>query len=130
MYLSLSWQWADANLDSSQKMVAGGAYTVRAFDMSALTGDSGLQETAEWRHDLPAWQGQWQAVTFLDSEHLTINKSVWTTGPNTATLTGVGVGLSWTGPHQWSAKASIASRRCAVGSRLPEVSDQLGLYQR
>ena len=91
-YVSLSWQWADANLDPSQKMVAGGAYTVRAFDMSALTGDSGWQETAEWRHDLPAWQGQWQAVTFVDSEHLTINKSVWTAGPNAATLTGAGCG--------------------------------------
>jgi hemolysin activation/secretion protein len=110
LYLSLSWQWADANLDPSQKMVAGGAYTVRAFDMSALTGDSGVQYSIEWRHDLTVWQGQWQAVAFLDSEHLKINKSIWSPGPNAATLTGGGVGLNWIGPHQWSAKASIASR--------------------
>jgi hemolysin activation/secretion protein len=91
-------------------MVGGGPYTVRAFDMSALSGDLGTQETAEWRHDLPVWQGQWQEVAFLDSEHLRINKSVWTAGPNAATLSGAGAGLNWSGPRQWSAKASIASR--------------------
>ncbi len=110
LYVSLSWQWSDANLDPSQKMVGGGPYTVRAFDMSALSGDLGTQETAEWRHDLPVWQGQWQEVAFLDSEHLRINKSVWTAGPNAATLSGAGAGLNWSGPRQWSAKASIASR--------------------
>jgi hemolysin activation/secretion protein len=129
LYLSLSWQWADANLDPSQKMVAGGAYTVRAFDMSALTGDLGVQETIEWRRDLPVWQGQWQAVAFVDSEHLKINKSVWTAGNNAATLTGAGVGLSWTGPHQWSAKASIASRLGSTPGILGETTQVRGWAQ-
>jgi hemolysin activation/secretion protein len=129
LYLSLSWQWSDANLDPSQKMVAGGAYTVRAFDMSALTGDLGRQETIEWRRDLPAWQGQWQAVAFVDSEHLTINKSVWTAGPNAATLTGGGVGLNWTGPHLWSAKASIASRLGSTPALLGETTQVRGWVQ-
>jgi hemolysin activation/secretion protein len=110
LYLTVSWQWANANLDPSQKMIAGGPYTVRAYDMSALSGDRGVQTSAEWRRDLPAWRGQWQAVAFLDTEHLTINENVWTAGTNTAILSGAGLGLNWTGPHQWSAKAAVATR--------------------
>ena len=66
--MTLSGQWANGNLDPSQKMVAGGPYTVRAYDMSAVTGDTGVQATVEWRHDLKhAWHGQWQPVVFLDA---------------------------------------------------------------
>jgi len=114
LYLTLSGQWANTNLDPSQKMIAGGPYTVRAYEMSAVTGDSGVQASAEWRHDLHAWHGQWQAVAFLDSEHVKINENVWTKGTNDATLTGAGLGLNWTGSRQWSAKASVAT---PIGSR-------------
>jgi hemolysin activation/secretion protein len=30
-------------------------------------------------------------------------------GPNSATLSGAGVGLNWSWPGQWNAKASIAT---------------------
>jgi hypothetical protein len=49
-------------------------------------------------------------VSFLDTEHVRVNEHVWTTGVNAATLSGAGLGLNWTGPKQWSAKASIAMR--------------------
>jgi hemolysin activation/secretion protein len=92
-------------------MVAGGSYTVRAYDMSALAGDVGVQATAELRHDLArSWHGQWQAVAFLDSERVRVDKSVWTIGVNEATLSGAGMGLNWTGPDQFSAKIYIAAR--------------------
>ena len=110
LYLTVSWQWANANLDPSQKMIAGGPYTVRSYDMSALTGDAGIQTTIEWRRDLPAWHGQWQGVGFFDTEHLTLNENVWTAGTNTAIINGAGLGLNWTGPDQWSAKAALAAR--------------------
>ena len=110
LYVAVSWQWANANLDPSQKMVAGGPYTVRSYDMSALTGDEGIQTTAEWRRDLPAWYGQWQGVGFFDTEHLTINENVWTAGTTTVIINGAGLGFNWTGPNQWSAKASVAAR--------------------
>jgi hemolysin activation/secretion protein len=107
----MSGQWANANLDPSQKMVAGGRYTVRSYDMSAVSGDTGVQASAEWRHELaPAWHGQWQTVAFLDSEHVVVNKNVWTRGINDATLSGTGMGLDWTGPDRWNAKAYIAAR--------------------
>ena len=110
LYLTLSGQWSNQNLDPAEKMVAGGPYTVRAYDMGALSGDTGIMASAEFRHDLVlVWSGQLQAVAFADSEHVTINHAVWAPGPNTATLTGAGVGLNWTDARQWSAKAYVAA---------------------
>ena len=49
-----------------------------------------------------------QAVGFADREHVTINHTVRAAGPNSATLSGAGIGLNWLSPGQWNAKASIA----------------------
>jgi hemolysin activation/secretion protein len=107
--LTLSGQWSNANLDPAEKMVAGGPYTVRAYDMGALSGDTGVLASAEFRHDLrQLWSGQLQAILFADSEHVTINHTVWAPGLNSATLSGAGVGLNWTGPRQWNAKVCVA----------------------
>jgi hemolysin activation/secretion protein len=111
LYVALSGQWANANLDSSQKMLAGGPYTGRAYDMDAIAGDTGYQETVEFRHELGiAWQGRWQALAFLDSAQVTVDKNQVVAGKNTATLSGVGVGLNWAGPYSLSAKTYIAAR--------------------
>jgi hemolysin activation/secretion protein len=111
LYVALSAQSANGNLDPSQKMVAGGRYTVRSYDMSALSGDMGAQGSVEFRRDFSrTWHGQWQALAFLDMQHITINKNPWTGGHNDATLRGAGVGLSWINTHQWSAKAYVATR--------------------
>jgi len=110
LYLSFAAQQADGNLDSSQKMAVGGPYTVRAYDMGAVSGDTGYLLGAEFRHELgQAWLGQWQAVAFADSASLAVNKYVWVAGTNSATLSGVGAGVNWTGPQQWSAKAYVAA---------------------
>ena len=110
LYLSLSAQAASTNLDPAEKMVAGGPYSVRAYDMGVLSGDSGYQASVEWRVDLGAlWQGQLQAVAFVDSEHITINKNPWAAGLNDASLSGAGVGLDWSGPDQWKARLLLAS---------------------
>jgi hemolysin activation/secretion protein len=91
-------------------MIAGGAYTVRAYDMGALSADTGILASAEWRHDLGVhWHGRMQAVGFADREHVTINHTVWVAGPNSATLSDAGVGLNWSWSSQWNAKASIAA---------------------
>jgi hemolysin activation/secretion protein len=109
LYLTLSGQWSNANLDPAEKMVAGGPYTVRAYDMGALSGDTGVLASAEFRHDLRMmWSGQLQAIAFADSARVTINHTVWAPGPNSATLSGAGVGLNWTGPRQWNAKVYVA----------------------
>jgi hemolysin activation/secretion protein len=110
LYVAFSGQWANTDLDASEKMVAGGAYTVRAYDMGVLSGDSGILGNVEWRNDLGThWNGQMQAIAFIDSEHVTVNKNTWAAGENEATLSGAGFGLNWFGSNQWSIKATVAA---------------------
>lgn len=110
LYLAFAGQWANGNLDSSQKMIGGGPYTVRGYDMGAVSGDNGYLGTVEFRHDLgTAGRGKWQAVAFVDHAHLKINHDAWGTGANGATLNGAGVGLNWVGQSQWAAKVSVAA---------------------
>lgn len=119
LFISFAGQLANGNLDSSQKLAVGGANSVRAYDMGAVSGDTGLLLTTEFRRDLgQLWQGSFQSVGFVDTAHMTINKNVWGGGANSAILTGVGVGLSWMGPNRWSARTYIAK---PVGST-PELT--------
>ena len=123
IYLSFAGQWTHDNLDSSQKMIAGGPYTVRAYDLGVLSGDTGELGTIEFQHDLGAWWGgQWQAAAFADSEHIVVNQNVFAAGPNSATLSGAGLGLSWAGPHRWSARTYVAARVGAVPTLVPDSS--------
>jgi len=122
LYLSFAGQWTADNLDSSQKMIAGGPYTVRSYDLGVVSGDTGYLGTAEFQHDLGAWCGQWQAATFIDSEHVVINKTPWVPGPNSANLSGAGLGLNWAGPYQFSARAYIAARFGGVSTVVPDSS--------
>jgi len=115
VYLSFAGQWTNDNLDSSQKMIAGGPYTVRAYDLGVLSGDTGELGTLEFQHTLGlAMGGVWQATAYFDSEHIVVNKDPWVAGVNSATLNGAGLGLNWTGPNQWSAKLQVAERVGAV----------------
>ena len=107
LYLAMSGQWATKDLDTAEKMTLGGPYTVRAYDMGIIAGDTGYLGTAELRHDLG---GPWQGVLFIDSAHVTVNQNPWVAGVNDATLTGAGAGINWLGPKQWSAKAYVAAR--------------------
>lgn len=111
LYLAVSGQRARGNLDASQKMAIGGPQAVRAYDTGALTGDSGYLATAEWRHNLGTVSGGLsQAVIFIDSGHVTVNRNAWVAGTNSATLRGAGVGLSWADQQQWRVRTYIATR--------------------
>ena len=118
LYMELGGQWTHGNLDPSQQIVLGGPTSVRAYDVSAITGDTGWQLTTELRHTYPQrWHGQWQTIAFVDDAHLTINKTAFVPGPNTASLNGAGVGLNWAGPDQWTAGVTVAA---PIGAR-PEL---------
>ncbi|OOG41275.1 hemin transporter [Polaromonas sp. A23] len=109
LYVSWTGQWASTNLDPSQKMSAGGPYSVRAYDVGALSGDKGIRASIEFRYDLgQTGGGKLQALAFWDGAHLTVNQRPWTTGTNSASLSGAGVGLDWTG-LQWRARAYLAT---------------------
>ncbi len=110
LFFALSYQWANGNLDSAEKMIAGGPYTVRAYDIGVMSGDTGVYGSLELRHDLGQFSsGRWQVLAFVDSEHVTVNKSQWLPGDNSATLSGAGVGMNWAGPDQWHAKLYVAA---------------------
>ena len=109
LYVALAAQWASKNLDSSQKMTIGGPYTVRGHDTGALSGDKGMFGSVEWRHELGAWLGRWQAVVFYDSARLMINRMPWAFGTTTTTLSGAGAGLNWSGPNQWAGRLYVAA---------------------
>ena len=113
-------QVSSGNLDPSQKFSLGGPNAVRAYDTGAAQGDSGYTLSIEWRQNVGALlgSGQWQAVAFADTGHVRVNHTPWATGANEATVSGVGVGLNWFGPDQWSARLSLAT---PVGAD-PEVS--------
>ena len=109
LYLTYAGQWANTNLDSSQKLSIGGVNTVRAYRMGAISGDTGHAFNAEWRHELGrAFGGQWRGLAFVDTAQITVNKSPWVQGENTATLSGAGVGLGWSGPSKWNGRATVA----------------------
>ena len=123
LYLSFAGQWTNDNLDSSQKMIAGGPYTVRAYDLGVLSGDTGVLGTLEFQHILGVLMGgTWQATAGFDTEHIVVNKKTWVAGTNTATLSGAGLGLNWNGPHQWSAKLQLAERIGGVPTLIQEAS--------
>ena len=119
LYLALAGQWSNKNLDSAQKMSVGGPYTVRAYDMGAISGDSGYVGNLELRHQLGA---QWRTTLFVDTAHVTINRTPWTTGINSATLNGAGIGVNWSGPAQWYAQAYVATRIGSVPTLIANTS--------
>jgi len=110
LYVAASVQLTNDNLDSAEKMAVGGPYTVRAYDMAAVSGDNGYMATAELRHDFGEMPyGRWQALVFIDSAHIKVNQKPWTAGLNSATLTGAGGGINWTGPYRLAASLYVAT---------------------
>lgn len=111
LYLTYAGQWANNNLDPSQKRAVGGATSVRAYRSGVVSGDLAHVLTAEWRHELAqAGGGQWRALAFVDTARVSVNKRLWAeaTGANEATLSGAGLGLDWTGAGQWTARGTMA----------------------
>jgi len=124
LYIAFSGQITNTNLDVSQQMIAGGPYSVRAYDMGVLSGNEGVLGTLELRHEMGSvMNGALQAVAFVDSENITINRSLWAgaaSNNNTATMSGVGVGMNWATANQWVAKVYVATPIGADPSQVPD----------
>ena len=90
---------------------------MRAYSVGVVSGDSGHFLSAELRYELgQAWQSTWQAVAFIDSAQIAINKNSWVAGTsgnsssnNTTTLSGAGFGLNLMWRDQWTARLYIAT---------------------
>jgi filamentous hemagglutinin family protein len=104
VYVNVLGQWSNSNLDPAERMIAGGPYTVRGYDLGVESGDNGVLASVEIRHEVAELlSGPLEAVAFLDSQHVTLNRRTWSIGSNSATASGTGLGLIWSGGDLWRA---------------------------
>lgn len=127
LYGSISGQIASKNLDVSEKMELGGMYGVRAYPEGEAYADQGYLATLEARLLLPkivpTMPGQMQLIGFVDSGSVTINKSPWSAGSNSRTLSGAGVGLTWTATNDFSVRTFYARKLGSeVATSAPDAS--------
>ena len=112
VYGAVRGQFAADNLDISEKMELGGAYGVRAYPEGEAYGDEGYIATLEARLLLPRWleslPGEVQLIGFVDTGSVTFYKSPWFNGRNDATRSGIGVGLTWAAPNNFTATVAYA----------------------
>lgn len=104
LYTQLQGQWADGNLDSSEKLYLGGAYGVRAYPQGEASGDQGWLANIELRYALTE---AWQLSTFVDHGEVRLNKNTWTSDDNHRSLSGAGFGALWAA-HDWQVNAVAA----------------------
>lgn len=104
LYTQLQGQWADGNLDSSEKLYLGGAYGVRAYPQGEASGDQGWLANLELRYALT---DAWQLSTFVDHGQVRLNKDSWASGENHRSLSGAGLGARWAA-HGWQVNAVTA----------------------
>lgn len=105
-------QTASKNLDVSEKMGLGGVGGVRAYPGGEAYGDRGYVLNLELRRNLPftALPGQLQLVGFADTGTVKLNRHQWSAGDNRRTLSGAGVGVTWTGANALLVKAYYAHK--------------------
>ncbi|WP_431098803.1 ShlB/FhaC/HecB family hemolysin secretion/activation protein [Polaromonas aquatica] len=88
-------QYADKNLDASEKMSLGGVNGVRAYPAGEAAGDEGLLARLELRKTLGVvGNSVVEGALFADAGRVTINKRPWDNSENRASRYGYGVGLN------------------------------------
>ena len=111
---SINGQIASKNLDVSEKMELGGMHAVRAYPEGEAYADQGYVLSLEARLLLkpfsPAQQGQVQLLAFVDSGTVKRDKNPWTSGPNSRTLNGAGLGAIWSDEGNYMVRAYYARK--------------------
>ena len=104
LYGQVQGQWADGNLDSSEKFSLGGIYGVRAYPQGEASGDQGWLANLELRYALTE---AWQLSGFVDHGQARLNKNTWSVGDNQRSLSGAGLGARWAA-YGWQVNALAA----------------------
>ncbi len=116
---AINGQIASKNLDVSEKMELGGMHAVRAYPEGEAYADQGYVLSLEARLLLkpfsPAQRGQVQLLAFVDSGTVKRDKNPWTSGPNSRTLSGAGIGAIWSEEGNYMVRAYYARK---LGSEL------------
>ena len=116
-------QWANKNLDSSEKFSLGGASGVRAYPSGEASGDSGWMGSLELRYALM----QHMAVSvFYDAGSINVNANPYLKTENKRSLAGSGLGL--TGAYDaWDWRLAVAWRNAEVSVSEPDKSPRVWL---
>ena len=123
LYGSINGQIASKNLNIWEKMVLGGFYGVRAYPAGTAFGDQGYLVNLEARYLLPVFSdaipGRVSLVAFYDIGSVQYNINTWTGGNNNTTLSGAGVGITWSDANNFTVKSYYAH---PVGGVSPEIN--------
>ena len=113
-YLALAGQWANKNLDSADKIAAGGARAVRAYSSASGIGDEARILNLELRWSVTP-DGSLSA--FYDIGRVRTNRRPGDTpGSNHETLAGPGIGAYWAVANGAALRASLAWPKRASGA--------------
>lgn len=100
-YISLvaTGQFANRNLDSSEKMLLGGPNGVRAYAQGEAAGDAGYLGTIELHRVFASQDNKrvWEGIGFWDYGNVRLNK----TDTASESLSGAGVGISYAQEQDW-----------------------------
>jgi len=108
LHLSIGGQLAGKNLDASEKISLGGAQAVRAYPLGEVLADQGLTGSIEWRWSV---NPQWTIYPFYDAARGWRSKNSPLADPdNLHSLRGVGIGVQWARPNDFSINATLAWR--------------------
>jgi len=122
LYARLSAQWANDNLDSSERLGSGGAEGVRAYPLGEGTGDTGLLGQVELRYAA----GDFAPYVFFDAASIEVNRHPWDAASDQSRdIAGAGVGVRYA-KDSWTANVLIAWRT----SGGPPQSDQGQMRER
>lgn len=128
LFVGVTGQLADKNLDSAEKIALGGPRAVRAYSPSEATVDEGHVANLELRYSvLPELSLQ----GFYDVGWGRVNHDRFVAGEdNDVTLRGYGLGAFWGGPQGITLRTSMAWRTSGRGTadpdRIPRIYVQLG----
>lgn len=128
--VNLVGQWANRNLDSSEKFYLGGAYGVRAYPASEAGGSRGqlasveLRATVSDRSRLGLFYDWGRAQNYADAGF------PGAPARNTSDLKGAGLNLSWSGPGALQLQATLARRIGSNANAGPTGLDQDGTLKR
>ena len=114
LFVSGNGQFADQNLDPSEKFYLGGMDGVRAYPSGEANGSNGGLLSVELRKQLHV---QWEASAFYDAGQVEIfrhnhapDTSMALVADNHVALQGAGLSLGWRGNHRIQLKATWARR--------------------
>lgn len=103
LYARVSAQWANTNLDPSEKLGLGGINGVRAYPNGEGYGDTGWLAQTELRCAVDALA----PFVFYDAGQVTLEKSPWVGTSNHRSLAGAGLGLRYAG-QSWNGSLTAA----------------------